>query len=137
MDYLIADPTLVPESQVQYYTEKIVYLPNSYQANDRKPEIAVKKFTRHELGLPEQSFVFCCFNNNYKILPETFDSWMRILNRVEGSVLWLYKDNEKAADNLKKEAQFRGVDSKRLIFANKMALADPVSYTHLSTQQLG
>ena len=89
IDYLIADPTLIPASHQPHYTEKIVYLPNSYQSNDRKRQISDKVFTRSELGLPQQGFVFCCFNNNYKITPDVFDSWMRILTHVEGSVFWL------------------------------------------------
>ena len=104
IDYLIADPTVIPASYQPHYTEKIVYLPNSYQPNDRKRQISDKVFTRSELGLPQEGFVFCCFNNNYKITPDVFDSWMRILAHVEGSVLWLLEDNEIAARNLKKEA---------------------------------
>ena len=88
IDYLLADNTIVPNQTQRFYTEKIVYLP-SYQANDRKRQISDKSFTRQELGLPENGFVFCCFNNNYKILPATFDGWMRILKAVDGSVLFL------------------------------------------------
>ena len=124
IDYLIADPMLIPASHQSHYTEKIVYLPNSYQPNDRKRQISDKAFTRSELGLPQQGFVFCCFNNNYKITPDVFDSWMRILAHVEGSVLWLLEDNEIAARNLKKEASVRGIDPDRLVFAPRMALAD-------------
>lgn len=115
MDYLVADHTIVPQGSEKYYSEKIVYLP-SYQVNDRTRMISDKQFTRQELGLPETGFVFCCFNNNYKILPATFDSWMRILKAVEGSVLFLYAQNQWAEDNLKKEALARGVDSARLVF---------------------
>ena len=86
-DYLIADPVIIPQDYQQYYSEKIVYLP-SYQVNDNQREISEKVFTRSELGLPADDFVFCCFNNNYKITPSTFDSWMRILLAVEGSVLF-------------------------------------------------
>jgi predicted O-linked N-acetylglucosamine transferase (SPINDLY family) len=124
MDYIIADRTLVPEQSQQYYTEKIVYLPDSYQVNDRKRAIAEKVFTRAELGLPENAFVFCCFNNNFKILPATFDVWMRILERVSGSVLWLFEDNPAAAANLRREAASRGVDAARLIFAGRMDLPE-------------
>ena len=90
--------------------------------NDSRRAIADRTFTRAELGLPEQGFVFCCFNNNYKITPETFDSWMRILRRVDGSVLWLLQDNEGAAANLRAEASQRGVDPRRLVFARRMPL---------------
>ena len=124
IDYLIADKTLIPEDSQQYYAEKIVYLPHSYQVNDSHRKIADKVFTRKELGLPPSGFVFCCFNNNYKITPETFSSWMRILSRVEGSVLWLFEDNPEAAKNLRQEAHKSGVNPQRLIFAERMSLPD-------------
>jgi predicted O-linked N-acetylglucosamine transferase (SPINDLY family) len=122
MDYLIADQTLVPESSRRHYAEKIAYLPGSYQVNDRRRAIAERVFTRTELGLPERAFVFCCFNNPFKILPETFSVWMRLLARVPGSVLWLFEDNPDAAANLRREAASRGVDAERLIFAPRMDL---------------
>lgn len=131
MDYLIADSTLIPESHQNDYAEKIVYLPNSYQSNDTKRFIADKHFIRAELGLPQTGFAFCCFNNNYKITPDTFDSWMRILKQVEGSVLWLFEDNAKAASNLRKEAKLRGVNSERLVFAWRMPLPE-----HLARHRL-
>ena len=131
MDYLIADQILIPESSRQFYTEKIVFLPDSYQVNDAKRRIAERIFTREELGLPQRGFVFCCFNNNYKIIPAIFDGWMRILMQVEGSVLWLIEDNSKAAENLRREATERGVDSDRLIFAKRMPLAE-----HLARHRL-
>ncbi len=124
IDYIIADTTLIPKSSQQFYTEKIIYLPNSYQANDRKRLISEKKFSRDEFGLPKDGFVFCCFNNNYKILPSTFDSWMRILKAIDGSVLWLLKDNSLIAKNLYSEAEKRGVSGKRLIFAERAPLAE-------------
>ena len=124
MDYLIADKTLIPEQSQQHYTEKIVYLPNSYQVNDTKRQISDQVFTRKELGLPESGFVFCCFNNNYKITPDTFDGWMRILQQVSDSVLWLLEDNPTAADNLRREAQQRGVNPDRLVFAKRMPLPE-------------
>ena len=132
MDYLIADKVLIPEQSQGAYSEKIVYLPHSYQVNDRQRVISDKVFTRAELGLPEQGFVFCSFNNNYKILPAMFESWMRILKAVEGSVLWLYEDNPMAAEHLKKEALRQGIDSARIIFATKMPLAE-----HLARHRLG
>jgi predicted O-linked N-acetylglucosamine transferase (SPINDLY family) len=115
MDYLIADKTIVPEHLQKFYSEKIAYLP-SYQVNDRKRIIANKQFTRQELGLPENAFVFCCFNNGYKILPSTFDGWMRILKAVKESVLFLYAENQWAEENLIKEAEARGIASQRLVF---------------------
>jgi predicted O-linked N-acetylglucosamine transferase (SPINDLY family) len=115
---------LIPQDSQQHYAEKIVYLPHSYQVNDSHRKIADKVFTRTEVGLPPSGFVFCCFNNNYKITPETFSSWMRILSRVEGSVLWLFEDNPEAANNLRQEAHKRGINSQRLIFAERMSLPD-------------
>lgn len=124
IDYIIADRTLIPLQNQQHYSEKVVYLPNSYQSNDRQRVIADKVFTKEELNLPNDGFVFCCFNNNFKITPETFDGWMRILKAVEGSVLWLLEDNLTAGINLRKEAQNRGIDPKRLVFANRMKLPE-------------
>ncbi len=124
IDYIIADPMLIPQESRQQYSERVVYLPHSYQANDSKRQIADKEFARAELGLPSTGFVFCCFNNNYKITPDTFDGWMRILKQVEGSVLWLLVDNETAAENLRREARARDVDAGRLIFAARMALPE-------------
>jgi predicted O-linked N-acetylglucosamine transferase (SPINDLY family) len=123
MDYLIADKQLIPESARHGYTEKIAYLP-CFQANDRKRKISDRLFTREELGLPQSGFVFCCFNNNYKITPNTFDGWMRILERVDGSVLWLNADSGAADDNLRREAAARGVDAARLIFAKRLSVPD-------------
>lgn len=131
IDYLIADRTLIPQEAQQAYSEKIAYLPNSYQANDRKRVISDKRFTKGDLGLPEQGFIFCSFNNNYKILPATFEIWMRILKAVDGSVLWLYEDNAAAADHLRQEAEKRGVHPSRLVFAKRMPLAE-----HLARHQL-
>ena len=124
IDYIIADPTLIPIESEQYYSEKIVYLPNTYQPNDRNRLIAKKVFTKDELGLPKDSFVFCCFNSSFKITPDTFDGWVRILKAVKNSVLWLLEDNPIAVLNLHKEAQVRGIDSNRLIFAKRMLLPE-------------
>ena len=118
-DYLVADACLISQDKQQYYAEKIVYLP-SYQVNDRHREIADKVFTRKEVGLPDKAFVFCCFNNIYKITPATFDSWMRILKAVDNSVLWLLDPNQTASNNLKKEAAARGVDANRLVFGKPL-----------------
>ena len=120
MDYIIADPTIIPASERQHYFEKVIYLPDSYQPNDDHRYIAQTNTTRADFGLPDNTFVFCCFNNNYKISPREFDIWMRILTRVEGSVLWLMKSNEWAERNLHKEAAARGVDPGRLVFAEAL-----------------
>lgn len=131
IDYMIADNTLVPVENQNHYTEKIVYLPHSYQINDSKRKISDRKFTREEMGLPPAGFIFCCFNNNYKITPTTFNSWMRILKQVGNSVLWLFEDNQTAADNLRKEAALQGIDSARLVFAKHMTLDE-----HLARHRL-
>jgi protein O-GlcNAc transferase len=124
VDYLIADRMLVPAENQSHYTERIIHLPHSYQVNDAGRKIADKVFTRTELGLPAGAFVFCCFNNSYKILPFLFDRWMRILLRVPESVLWLLGDNPVAVNNLRREASARQVDPQRLIFADRMDLPD-------------
>jgi predicted O-linked N-acetylglucosamine transferase (SPINDLY family) len=121
IDYLIGDRIVIPEAQQRHYAEKIVYLPNSYLPHDSKRMIADRAFTREELDLPRAGFVFCCFNSNYKITPDTFDSWMRILRRVENSVLWLSRNNPIAESNLRREALRRGVDAGRLVFADRMS----------------
>lgn len=122
VDYLVADPTLIPIEHQKFYSEKIVYLPDTYQVNDRSRAVANVEDTRLDHGLPETGFVFCCFNNNWKITPDIFDVWMRLLKLVDASVLWLFEDNEIAAKNLKIEAERRGVAAGRLIFAKKMPL---------------
>jgi predicted O-linked N-acetylglucosamine transferase (SPINDLY family) len=119
IDYLIADETIIPEELKQFYSEKILYL-QTYQCNDTKKQISSKPFTKEELGLPQEGFIFCSFNNNYKFNASMFDSWMRILTAVKNSVLWLFADNPFAEANLKKEAILRGVDSNRLIFAKNL-----------------
>lgn len=124
VDYLIADKVVIPKESRQYYTEKIVYLPHCYQANDSTRQIDGREFSKKELGLPEKGFVFCCFNNNYKILPQMFDIWMRLLHSVPGSVLWLIEDNQDATHHLQQEAQARGVDAERIIFAKRVPLSE-------------
>ena len=124
IDYLIADASLIPPDQQIHYSEKIVYLPDSYQVNDRKRNISEQAVTRADVGLPAEGFVYCCFNNSYKITPSVLDRWCRILMAVEGSVLWLLQDNEKAADNLRAEAASRGFNPERLVFAPRIALED-------------
>ncbi len=124
LDYIIADPTVIPPESRRHYAEKVVYLPHSYQVNDRKRRIDGRTFTRAELGLPADGFVFCCFNNTCKITPQTFDGWMRILKQVPGSALWLLTDSETAGANLRREAQARGVRAERLVFAPPWPLAE-------------
>ena len=124
MDYLIADNVVIPKESRQYYTEKIVHLPHCYQANDSSREIDGRKFSKKELGLPEEGFVFCCFNNSYKILPQMFDIWMRLLHSIPGSVLWLIEDNQDATRHLQQEAQARGISAARIIFAKRVPLSE-------------
>jgi predicted O-linked N-acetylglucosamine transferase (SPINDLY family) len=124
IDYLVADRVLIPETSRQYYSEKIVYLPHSYQVNDRQRAISEKVFSRQDCGLPESGFVYCCFNNNYKITPEVFASWMKILRAVPGSLLWLFEDNKLAVNNLISHFKLSGMDPGRLIFAPRMALPE-------------
>lgn len=131
IDYIIADGVLIPECDRQFYSEKVICLPGSYQANDSKRVISDRAFTRAELGLPDEGFVFCCFNNTYKIAPRTFDSWMRILGAVDQSVLWLFEDNESASRNLRTEAASRGINPERLVFAKRMPLDE-----HLARHKL-
>jgi len=119
MDYIIADETIIPDSLQDTYSEKIIYLP-SYQANDNRTIISDKIFTREELGIPTKGFVYCCFNNSYKITPAIFDSWARILIAVPDSFLLLYADNESVKLNLTKEIERRGVNSGRVIYADRL-----------------
>lgn len=118
IDYIIADRIIIPEKNQKFYTEKIIYMPNSYQVNMSKKNITDETFSRQELGLPISDFVFCCFNNTFKITPSIFSSWMQILLKVDKSVLWLYKTNDSVATNLKKEASKFGINPNRLVFAH-------------------
>jgi len=131
IDYVIADKTVLPFEEQPFYSEKIVHLPYCYQVNDSKRAISERTPSRREAGLPEQGFVFCCFNNNYKITPPVFDVWMRLLRAVEGSVLWLLDDNDTARESLRGEAAARGIDPARLVFAGRLDLAE-----HLARHRL-
>jgi protein O-GlcNAc transferase len=131
IDYIIADATVLPFDQQPHYTEHIVHLPDCYQANDTKRRIASRTPTRQEVGLPAEGVVFCCFNNTWKIAPPVFDVWMRLLKAVEGSVLWLYRDNRQAEANLRNEGVARGIDPSRLVFAGPLPHAD-----HLARHRL-
>ena len=130
-DYIVADSTLIPEDQKINYSENIIYLPNCYMPQDGTRKISDKSITRQECNLPEDSFVFCCFNNSFKITPKEFDIWMRLLSKIDGSVLWLLKINKSSEVNLKTEAKKRGVEPNRLIFADKVPVED-----HLARQKL-
>jgi protein O-GlcNAc transferase len=120
IDYLIADRTVIPEEHQRFYSENIAYLPDTYLVSDSGRQIASRVFARAELGLPPAGFVFCCFNNQYKINPAVFDIWMRLLQQVEGSVLWLSAGNANGAANLRNEANARGVAAERIVFAQRI-----------------
>jgi len=120
IDYVIADRFLIPESEAMHYSERPLYMPDVYQVSDRRRPIGPKP-TRVQCALPDQGFVFCSFNNNYKFTPEVFGVWMNILRRVPASVLWLLGDNAWAMENLRKEALARGIDPQRLIFAPRVS----------------
>jgi protein O-GlcNAc transferase len=131
IDYIVADKFLIPEADRPFYSETIVYLPDSYQCNDATRRIAETQPTRAEAGLPADGFVFCSFNNSYKITPEIFDVWTLLLRDVEGSVLWLLESNALCVGHLKREAEKRGIAPERLVFAPRVALAD-----HLARHRL-
>jgi predicted O-linked N-acetylglucosamine transferase (SPINDLY family) len=132
MDYLIADKTVIPEEDQSFYTEKILYMPHCYQVNDQKREVSPRIFSKLECGLPENSFIFCCFNNSYKITPSTFNSWMNILKDSQNSVLWLLESHPESNKNLRKEAAIRGVDPNRLIFAKRLPAKEHLSRIKLA-----
>lgn len=131
IDYIIADRIVIPEDQHCFYTEKVVYLPDTYQPNDATRPVSERMPTRREAGLPETGFVFCSFNNHYKIVPAVFDVWMRLLRKVAGSVLWLLVDDPTAVRNLQRNAEERGIASDRLVFAPRVKLEE-----HLARQRL-
>lgn len=131
VDYLIADAFVAPFAHQPFYSEALVHLPACYQPNDSQRAIAERTPTRTECGLPEQGFVFCCFNNSYKITPEFFYIWMRLLALTPGSVLWLLDTAALARDNLRREASACGVDPARLVFAPRLPLAE-----HLARHRL-
>ncbi len=120
IDYIIADNTIIPKHFQRNYTEKIIYLPNSYIPTHDLKQVSPTKFSRKDLNLPEHGFIFCCFNNSYKISPEIFAIWLKILKLVKESVLWLSYMTLTARQNLYKEAEAMGIAKERLIFANKM-----------------
>ncbi len=133
MDYIVADRIVIPEAEQRYYSEKVVYLPGSYQVNDSKRAIDPEVPTRASQGLPENAFVFCNFNQSYKLTPPAFAAWMKIMGEVDGSVLWILQQTPALAANLRKEAARFGIGADRLIFAKhieagkhlaRLALAD-------------
>jgi predicted O-linked N-acetylglucosamine transferase (SPINDLY family) len=131
-DYIIADRFVIPEDSRTHYAESVVYLPDCFMANDDGRKISPRTPSRAEAGLPEKGFVFCCFNNSFKITPAIFDVWMRLLGAVEGSVLWLSGTNASAVANLRREAERRGVAADRLVFAPRV----PLNEDHLARLRL-
>lgn len=131
IDYLLADRVVIPPGDERFYTEQVVYLPDSYQVNDATRAIAERTPARAELGLAQGAFVFCCFNQNYKIMPEVFEIWMRLLAKVPASILWLLEDNAGARRNLQESAGARGIDPARLVFASRVPHAN-----HLARHRL-
>jgi len=132
MDYFIADPYTVPPELERYFTERIVRLPDCYMITDRKRPISDPGPSRAECGLPDAATVFCCFNHTYKILPDVFASWMRIMKAVPGSVLWLLETNRWAADNLRRSAMEHGVAAERIVFAPHKPVADHLARYRLA-----
>jgi protein O-GlcNAc transferase len=130
LDYVIADKTVLPFDQQPYFAEKIVHLPDSYYVNESNRPIASRTPLRDEMSLPAKGFVFCCFNQNYKITAQVFNVWMRLLRMIDGSVLWLLR-NESTVENLRRAATACGIDPDRIVFADKIAPAD-----HLARHQL-
>lgn len=130
-DYIIADPTVLPQEHAGFYTEKVVLLPDTYLSTDATRPIATTTPSRQELGLPEDGFVFCCFNLLYKNNPEMFDVWMRLLRQLDNSVLWLRDYNAVTSQNLRDEAQRRGIAPERLVFAPRV----PLAADHLARQR--
>ena len=127
IDYLIADETLIPRSDQIYYAEKIAYVKDSYQINDDQKKLNKYKFSKKQLNIPEDHFVFNCFNQIHKIQPNIFNCWMRILKIIKNSILWLLVDDKEIIDRIKKTAEQQGVDPNRIIFAHQMKHADHLS----------
>ena len=131
IDYVIADRIVIPPGEEQFFREQVVRLPHSYQVNDATRGIAEGKLARAQAGLPDGAFVFCAFNNSYKITPSFFGAWLRLLAGVPGSVLWLLDDNPTARRNLEASARDCGIDPARLVFAARMPHAE-----HLARHRL-
>ncbi|MQQ10181.1 tetratricopeptide repeat protein [Epibacterium sp. SM1979] len=131
-DYMITDWQVCPPGSERHYDEHLLRMPHSYQVNDRNRQTSDRVFSRSECGLPENGFVFCCFNNSYKITPQEFDIWMRLLDQVDGSVLWLLETSATSKANLRTEAQARGISPDRLIFAPRMDQADHLARHNLA-----
>lgn len=126
IDYIIGDKYLIPEHYADLYTEKIIYIP-SYQVSNTNREVSTKQLNKNEYGLPEDKFIYCCFNNTFKITPSIFDRWSEILKEVKDSVLWLLGDMPEIQENLKAEIEKRGVNGNRIIFAERVSNAEYIA----------
>ena len=124
LDYIVADKILIEPDEQKFYSEKIIYLPDTYQPNENDKKISNTKVKKENFGLPEDKFIFCCFNSHQKINPIIFDAWIYILNNTENSVLWLLKDNKFSQDNLKLLIKKNGINPNRLIFAENLKIED-------------
>jgi len=124
IDYIIADRTIIPDENCAYYTEQVAHLPHTYMPTDRTRPIAANTPSRTKAGLPPSGFVFACHNHEHKIGPEIFAIWMRLLQEIDGSVLWLKSLNPLAVSNLRREARARGVAPDRLIFSPHLQRAE-------------
>jgi protein O-GlcNAc transferase len=131
IDYILADQTVVPREHTEFYSEKIAWLPDSYMPSDNRRPVLARTPTRHECGLPDEAFVFCCFNQSFKFTPNIFHAWMRVLKATHNSVLWLSSANSIAEANLRREAERCGVKPERLIFAPRV----PDMADHLARQR--
>ncbi|HTI86339.1 MAG TPA: hypothetical protein VL966_07030 [Alphaproteobacteria bacterium] len=127
IDYIMADRAIIPAEHERWFAEKVICLPDAYQPNDSKRPVVAEPPTRVAAGLPESGFVFCSFNQNFKILPAMFDIWMRLLKAVDGSVLWLLDAPEVAKRNLRREAEARGIAGERIVFAPRVDSAAHVA----------
>ena len=124
IDYVLADKVVIPPENHKFYSEQVINLPYCYQVNDDSRDAPIPKFTKSEMGLPDNAFVFCCFNNSYKITPAVFAIWMKILQEVEESVLWLLEDNKFASENLRKYAKNYGIDPARIVYGKRLQHED-------------
>lgn len=132
IDYILADRVVIPNDRRQFYSEKVASLPGSFMVNDHARKIAEQTPARREQGLPDTGFVFCSFNQSYKVTPDIFALWMRLLKTIDGSVLWLSRHNDVAVRNLQQSAQSHGVDPARLVFATRV----PLNEDHLARHRL-
>ena len=124
-DYIVADKIIIPEKHKKFYSEKVIYLPNSYQPSElNRPVSDNKNFSKKDFNLPENKFIFCCFNTQKKITPEIFDTWSNILSKCNQSILWLMNIGKIAEKNLKDEIEKRNINSNRLIFADKILIKE-------------